>query len=1051
MKRLLLIFLFLCYLLPVSAQDGTVRGVIRDETNQPIPGVTVREKGTSNVTVSAANGTYRIKVKAGASLQFRYLGFKPQERKVGTRTTIDVTLQDDINTLNEVVVVGYGQKTSRKELTGSISSVSGQELASVPVQNVAQALQGRVAGLQVTTDSGEPGEAPKITIRGGTSISQSNEPLYVVDGVPQTDGLNFLDPTDIESIDALKDAASTALYGARGANGVILVTTRGAKSGKTTLNYEGYIGVRKISKYLPVLTPLQYVNYIYEGNYTDPTNSDRLSRRYGTYDTFEQTYGNRPGIDWQKETMGETAMSQYHKFSIAGGKETKYNLFYSRNINDGLLKYSGANKDIAKLMITNAIGKKAVVTGIVNYSSQYVYGSGGTEYGGNARLSMLQNLLQYRPVSGKDDNDFDLINDTLDEFDDPGNPAFQSPLIAIRSRQNQVRTRSLNANVTARYNITKKITYNGLVSFTNQFRKTSQFITAENITALRTGGPSGSISEDFIKRLSYNNVINYSNTFSKVHKLDVAIGQEYLYNYREGFGASASRFPVANNGIYDLGAGTVPGFPSSFAEDDKMFSLFTRANYSYKRRYLFSASLRRDGSSKFGSENLYGYFPAASAAWRIIEEPFMKASRVFSDLKLRVSYGTSGNNRIANYAALGVFGSGYYGLGNQVVPTVSQLNLSNPFLKWETVVQKNIGLDLGLFKQRITLTAEVYENLSKDLLYNSRIPASTGFTTQLRNIGKTSSRGVELTLNTANIRNKDFSWNTNLNLTINRTKVLQLNGSEDFLLSTSFSSMNDYILKVGQPVGVMYGYLSDGLYQPEDFDYNESNNTYRLKTGVLRDQAALRPGYAKYKDLSGPDGTPDNVIDDYDRTIIGNANPKLLGGINNTFKYKNIDLGIFLNFSLGNDIYNGNLMQNLTRAGDFNSSLAYHADRFTYIDKATGTVITDQSQLAAVNKGKTKATINGYGNKVSDRVIEDGSFLRINNVNLGYTLPQKWIKAVKLSNARVYLTAYNLHVFTKYSGYDPEVSVLNNPLARGLDFSAYPRGRFFVAGINVSL
>jgi len=1054
MKRIIILFLLLSTCKILFAQEViTVKGVVRDETNLPLPGATVNEKGTANTTITGNDGGFTIKVKPGSRLVFSYLGTKTVEQQVNNRTTINAKLINDTNNLNEVVVTGYGQTVARKDLTGAISSIKGDELAKVPVQNIAQALQGRIAGMQVTMGSGDPGSEPSIKIRGGTSITQSNEPLYVVDGVPQTEGLAFLDPTDIESIDVLKDASATAIYGARGANGVVLVTTKKMKSGKTTISYDGYVGAKTISKYLPVLDPYQYVQYVYENALSNPGRLATFLKTYGSYDSLQIRYGNRPGVNWQKEVMGKTVMSQYHKVSINGGSnEIKYNLFYSKNNNDGILLNSGADKDIAKLTVVNNIGSKAVVTGIVNYSNQFIYGTGGTETGGNARLSFLQTLLQYRPINGKNDNDLDLLDDTTDPLDNQSNPAFQSPVISLNSRKIEQSIKSLNASATVRYSFLKNLTYNGLVSFNSQTNKIKTFIDATNIQAIRAGGPNGGISDALTKRLSYNNVITYANVFAKDHKFDASIGQEYIYNYTERFAASAGGFPTVNNGVDDLGAGTVANFPSSFAEDDKLLSFFARANYAYKGRYLFSASIRRDGSSKFGDQNVFGYFPSGAFAWKIAEESFMKNVKAVSDLKLRMSYGHSGNNRIANYAALSTYVMGNYPLNNRIINTLYQANLANPFLKWETVVQGNIGLDVGLFKQRIMLTAELYDNRSKDLLYNTRIPASSGFTTQLQNIGETSSKGIELTLSTVNIKNSNFLWNTSFNIAFNKTKVLKLSNDENSLLVNSYNpAINDYIVQVGQPVGIMYGYINDGLYQVNDFNYNTTTGTYSLKAGVVNNGNPAQPGYAKYKDISGPNGAPDGVINEFDRTAIGNANPKFTGGINNNFSYKGFDLSVFLDFTYGNDILNGNFQNNLGISGDFNSNLAFQADRWTNVN-AAGQLVTSPVELEALNRGKNQvASIGGTVGRLTSLSIEDGSFLRINNVSLGYTIPKKWLSKLSIANARFYFTAYNLHVFTNYSGYDPEVSVIRNPLTPGVDFSAYPRGKSFVAGLNLSL
>ncbi|MBZ4189890.1 SusC/RagA family TonB-linked outer membrane protein [Niabella beijingensis] len=1048
-------FVLLLLLLGISgtltAQTIQVSGVISNASGEPLAGVTVNEKGSARSVQTQANGQYSINVAGNAVLVVSHVGYEGKEVAVNDREQIDISLLADDKSLEQVVVVGYGTQ-KRKDLTGAISSVSGAELAKVPVQNVAQALQGRLAGVQVTMTDGSPGAEPSIKIRGGTSITQSNQPLYVVDGVPQTDGLAFLDPMDIENIDVLKDASATAIYGARGANGVVLITTKQTKAGKVTVNYDGYVGIKKITSEIPVMGAYDYLLLDYERRAGDSARVAGFETLYGPYDSLQTIYGNRPGKNWQDEVFGSAVMNQYHKISINGGsKETRFNVFYSRNKDEGIMLNSGSTKNIGKIMLNHKIGNKLTINAIANYSNQKITGLPPTE-GGNARLTVLQTLLQYRPVSGRNPSDDDALLDLeTDPLDNQSSPAFQSPIIGARSRLRERVINTLNANATLQYNINRHLTYRGLISYTVKGNKFKQFNTAESIVAIRSGGPFGSIDEQNDSRLNYNNTLTYNQNFGQQHRMDVTVGQEYIYNYLERFGASASNFPTVNNGWDDLSMGTVFGTPSSYAEDDKLLSFFGRVNYGYKDKYLLTASLRADGSSKFGANNRWGIFPSAAFAWRIINEEFIRNIPVFSDLKLRVSYGQSGNNRISNYAALGIYTTGSYPLNNNIVASAYQNNLPNPNLKWEANQAVNIGLDLGLWDQRVTLTAELYDNRSKDLLFDTRIPSSSGFITQFQNIGTTSSRGLEFTLNTANIRNANFNWNTSFNIAFNRTKVLELSEGETSKIVNSYTTLNDFILQVGQPVGIMYGYVTDGLYQVSDFDYNASGNTYTLKPGVVKDNRTVQPGYQKFKDISGPDGVPDGVINDLDRTAIGNANPRYTGGINNTFSYKGFDLSVFLNFSVGNDVYNANVLNNAALSNDLKNTLSRFTDRWMTID-ASGQRVTDPDALTALNQGKT---IPSYIGMVSDRlystIIEDGSFLRINNVSLGYSLPKSWIQRAKIANARVYFTAYNLHVFTKYSGYDPEVSTVNNAITPGVDFSAYPRAKSFVFGINLSL
>ncbi len=1050
MKRTIFLFLLLITGTVIYAQDAiTVKGVVSDGQNIPMPGATVSEKGTKNSTTTSMDGVYQIKVKSNAILVFTFLGTKPIELPVKNRTSLNAKLIDDANNLNEVVVVGYGTK-SRKDLTGAISSIKGEELAKTPVQNVAQALQGRIAGMEVTMSDGTPGSDPSIKIRGGMSITQSNEPLYVIDGVPQTSGLGFLDPMDIETMDILKDASSTSIYGAQGGNGVILITTKKIKAGKVSINYDTYAGIKQVTSEIPVMNPYDFALLTYERVVADPIKLAAFTTNYGAFDQLESLYTNRTGKNWQKEIFGSPVVSQYHKLSISGGQnETKFNIFYSLNDDEGVMIGSASRKNIAKLSINHNVNKKFSVSGIVNYSNQKITGL-DTGEGGNPRLSMLQNVFRYRTVNGLLGSDEDLENFLFDPLDNT--LALQSPLVTIASQQRESVNKSINASVQLQYNLTPNLVYRGLASFTDTNFKSKYFNDSSGIQAIRSGGPNGGITSILSNRFNYNNTITYSNTFNKKHKFDITAGQEYIYNYSEALSVSASAFPVVNSGWDRLDLGTVPGIPTSLTQDDKMMSYFARSNYAFNNKYLFSASIRTDGSSKFGTKNQWGYFPAVSAAWRVINEDFMKNATAVSDLKLRVSYGQAGNNRIANYAALGIFDSGSYPLNNQTVTAAFQKNLPNPDLKWESTQSTNLGLDLGFFRQRITLTTELYDNRSKDLLYNTRIPANAGFTNQFQNIGSTSSRGLEFTLNTVNIRKPDFSWNTSFNIAFNKTKVLALSEGETSLLTESYApKVNDYILEVGKPVGIMYGYVNDGLYQVSDFDstYNSTTSTYTyaLKPGVVKDNsAAAQPGFIKFKDING-----DGVINDLDRTAIGNANPKFSGGLNNTFSYKGIDLSVFLNFTVGNDIYNANVLNNASLNTENLNSLAVFANRWTTIN-AVGQRVTDPTELAALNAGKNNPSWNGNttGRLYSD-IIEDGSFLRINNISLGYTLPKKWLSSSKISNLRFYLTLYNLYVFTKYTGYDPEVSVINNALTPGVDFSAYPKSKSFITGLNISL
>ncbi|MBE9598518.1 TonB-dependent receptor [Pedobacter sp. MC2016-24] len=1050
MKRFLLLLIIVAGNLTLYAQNISVKGVVTDEAGNTLPGATVTEKGVANGKVTDNNGAYEIRVKSDAILVFSYIGSITTERAVKGRSVIHVKLADDNKNLNEVVVIGYGE-VKRKDLTGAVSSIKGTELSKVPVQNVASALQGRIAGMQVAPADGTPGSQPAITIRGGGSITQSNEPLYVVDGIPQTDGLSFLDPMDIESVDVLKDASATSIYGARGANGVILITTKQPKAGKLTINYDMYYGAKKVTKEIPVLNPYQYTLLQYERALATATELDRYIKTFGDFSQRDALYAGKPGISWQDLTLGNTANSQYHKVSISGGSsETRFNLFYSHNNDEGVMVNSSSDKDVMKLTVNHNLGKKLKVNGIVNYSNQNTYGVGTRE--GNNRFNQLQNIFQYRPTYGIAGSDDDLINQDTDPFlsDDSGN-VLQNPVTNAESQLRSTNNKLLNLSTSLDYELFKGFTYRGLVNLKTSNNKTNMFNDARSMSAKRTNGPNGSIAQADQNGWNYSNTLTYTTKFKKDHVLTVMAGQEQLYNLVQSFSLAASGFPNINLGLDDIAQGSVAGPLSSRKEDDKLFSLFSRANYAYKDRYIFSASFRADGSSKFGVDNKFGYFPSGAFAWRVSDEGFMKNIRQISDLKLRLSYGASGNNRIDNYLSLDLFQSGFYPLNNANVIAVFPNALPNPDLKWETTVSKNLGIDLGLFGQRVQLTVDAYDNRISDLLLNTVVSGVSGFNNMLINVGSTSNKGVEFSLNTVNIKKTDFSWNTNFNIGFNNNKVVSLNKGDKFLLANSgwaANLENDYIVEVGQSVGRMFGYRTNGIYTVDDFDYNEGTKVFTLKSGLAQDPNNLaKPGSLKYIDVNG-----DGVINADDRSVIGNARPKFTGGLNNNFSYKGFDLSIFINWSYGNDIYNGNLLNNSQLQLNNINTLDYFADRWITVN-AAGQRITDRAEMAALNAGKTKPSYNGAGTslRLYDQMIEDGSFLRINNVSLGYTFPKNWVSRLKMSGARVYVTAYNLHTFTKYSGYDPEVSTANpSRLTPGVDFGAYPRSRSFVAGVNVS-
>jgi len=1050
MKRILIFFIaIIINSYGLFAQSYTVQGTVVDETNQPLIGVTVKEKGTGVGAATTDKGNFSLQVKGPNSvLLFSYLGYEQKELVLNGENTVKVVLVTDLSTMDEVVVVGYGTM-KRRDLTGSVSSIDGDALSRAPVVDVTSALVGQSAGMQVSSSEGAPGAGISIKIRGGGSITQSNEPLYVIDGFPQTEGLSSLDPMDIESIDILKDASATAIYGARGANGVVLVTTKKGKGGQTRVNYDMYYGVKKITNTLAMLDPYEYVIYDYERSLKSEEDLNKFTNRYGAYDELESLYLNKPGIDWQNELFGSNVNNQYHKIGATGGSEnTQFNLFYSFNNDEGIMVNSGAKKNNAKLSLSHTANEKLKINGSINYTQQEIYGAGTSE--GGDRFNKLQNILQYRPTIGKSGIDSDLLD--LDEdpalLDDEGN-VMQNPLTNAIAETRKRDINNLYLNTSLDYKIFKNLSYRGMVGMNSNNLKVFEFNGSRSVNAKRTGGPNGAITDTKRNSWNYSNTLTYSNTINQKHSLNVLLGQEELYSESELLGASAQRFPNDDIGLNDLSQGSLSGIPRSFYEDERMISFFSRVNYSYLDRYLFTASLRADGSSKFGSGNKYGYFPSAAFAWKLIEEDFLKTSELLSDFKFRASYGHTGNNRISNYLSLALLEAGNYPLNNSPSISLGSRTLPNPNLKWETTKSMNLGLDIGFLNEKIHFTVDVYNNKTEDLLLAAEVPYSSGYNTVQMNIGSTRNRGLELALNTRNMVKQDFQWTTNFNLTFNKNKVLSLiDGQEFFYSEASYGALNesDYLVKVGKPVGLMFGYQSEGLYQVSDFDYESGE--YKLKAGIpFNPNNKPQPGYLKLSDINN-----DGLITSSDRTIIGNANPVGFGGLTNTFSYKAFDLSILLNWVWGNDVYNANKLANSQTHLAYRNTYEYFKDRWSTIDN-TGNRITDPAQLSAINEGKTIPVYNGTQDlKFYDRMVEDGSFLRINNVSLGYTFPDNWISKVKINSLRVYVTGYNLYTFTNYSGFDPEVnSRSSNGVTPGVDFGAYPRSRSFVFGINVSL
>lgn len=1059
MCRLVLLFVLFFIGTSAYAQNMTVTGRVIDDDGIEVIGASVVVKGATGVgTITDLDGNYSLTVNDASRdvLVFSYVGMTSQEVKVGGRKVINVTLKSDAVMLDEVVTIGYAT-VRKKDLTGSVSSVSSKDIASVPISDVTQALSGKVAGVQVMRSQGSPDADISIKVRGGTSITQSNEPLYIIDGFPSEDGLKGIEASDIASIDILKDASSTAIYGARGANGVILVTTKGGNVDKFNISYDMYIGFKKVNKRYDVLDVLDFVKLEYERSINEPDKmNDFVLPIYGNYDEYDELYANRQGIDWQDEVFNRsTAMTQQHKISLSGGsKISQYMLTYTRNVDDGIWYGSGLKRDNFRVKLSQEATSWLKFSTNISYIDEVTEGLGSLQEGGAS--SRMQHVIQYRPTIGKNGNDEQLLIDD----DDPallleGASQMQSPIASIESEQRTKRNQILSMNGDLEIRLPKDLTYRGTIGIRRRTIKTDIFYSERSKQAKNAGAPYGWKEIEEQSSFMYNNVLTWDKSFNREHHLTLVAGQEYIQYGTDYLKSGARQFSDINFGLADMSLGASPDKVITRLESEKMLSYFMRGNYSLKDKYLFSASVRADASSKFGDNHKWGVFPAASFAWRASEEEFVKKWGIFSNLKVRLSYGAAGNNKIDNYLSLSKMGSVWIPYnGTSTVSGFVSKQLYNPDLQWETNVTSNFGLDMGFLNQRIQLTVDLYNINTKNLLLDAPIPLLSGYKSMMINAGRTNNRGIELALTTHNINTKDFSWSTTLNLSHNRNEVKELYNADYMEIvsnwaQTSEFNKSDYIIRVGEPLGQMYGYRLAGIYTVDDFTFDEATQKYTVKEGIPYDKNFYpKPGFWKFEDLDG-----DKQITESDKTVIGNANPKLYGGLTNNFTWKGFDLSIFLNFSIGNKIYSANKMYYTKFNNRWRNTLKDEAlQRFTIINDKGENIQNDPVQLAALNAGRNYVSVEGSSNLYfHSGYVEDGSFLKINNVSLGYTLPKSLIKKIHLSNVRFYATGYNLYTFTKYSGYDPEVNTYSNGgLTPGIDWGAYPSSISVVFGANIT-
>ncbi|HEY3404006.1 MAG TPA: TonB-dependent receptor [Ohtaekwangia sp.] len=1039
------------------AQSKTVTGVVTDENSEPLPGVSIVEKGTTNGTTTDADGRFSLQVPEDATLVFSFIGMRPVEMPVGGQTTLSVAMQADMATLEEVVVVGYGT-AKKSDLTGAVASVTGDDLRKMPVASISESLTGRMAGVQVTTTEGSPDAEVNIRVRGGTSLSQSNTPLFIVDGFPVS-SIADISPSDIKSIDVLKDASSTAIYGSRGANGVIIITTKGGTTdGKVSVSYNVFAGYKKIAKTLDVLEPQDYAKWQYEFAVLedDLTSYEDYFGLYEDIDLYDIK-----GNDWQKQIYGRTGKVFSNDLSVRGGTEKfNYSLSYARYQEKAIMIGSDFVRDNLTVKLNNKPNEKIDIGFSLRYSNTEINGGGANEQNEiSSADSRLKHSVGYPPIpvpgitTGDDTNEQtagDLVNPITatndnDRFQERWNYNMGASFGWKIIDNLQLRIEGGIDN----YNITN----NRFYGLTTYFVKNRPAAENQNL-------PAAILQDRKEFRARNTNTISYDfkDVIAGDHHLNVLLGQEILltqtnqmtseiHGYPEFFGADeAFRLTTQGKPI---------SVNNNYSPDDKLLSFFTRANYDYKGRYLLTAVYRADGSSRFLDDNVWGYFPSVSAGWKVSEESFMSGtSSWLNSLKLRASYGVAGNNNIPTGQTFQFYESRtdtwINGAGSFWAPSST---MANPDLKWETTTTRNLGLDFSILSGRVTGTIDAYKNNTKDLLI--LFPTGgTGYANQYRNMGETENKGIEASLTYAVIDEADYGLNLSFNIAFNRNEVNSLGSMDVINAQSGWASteiIRDYEVSLGNSLGRMLGYQSDGRYEVSDFEGYTEDDGWILKAGVADASTVvgeISPGTMKLKDV-----TNDGQVTIDDLEIIGNVNPKFNGGfIINGHAY-GFDLTASFNYSFGNDVYNANKIEFTTAkpANQYRNLITNMEEgkRWTNIDPATGERVTDMNQLAAMNENTTMWSPYMARYVFSDWAVEDGSFLRLNTLTLGYTVPADIASKAKLKNFRVYVTGYNVFLLTNYSGFDPEVSTRRNtPYTPGVDYSAYPRSRQMVVGLN---
>ena len=1081
----MLLLMVLCVGLPARAQNITVNGVVEDSAGEPMIGATVLVDGSKDGVATDFDGNFTIKCAPNAKLHVSYIGYKPQTIEVNGQTNIKVVLLEDSEALEEVVVIGYGGTRARRDLTGSVGSVSGVKLAAVPVTSAAVALQGKVAGVQVTTVDGQPGADINIRVRGATSVTQANDPLYIVDGF-QVDNINDIPPADIQSIDILKDASLTAIYGAKGGNGVVIVTTKSAQEGKTQVNFNAQGSISHISKKLDLMNTPEFVNYQWD--------LAAATKKYNTTETnqFRYYFGNpldmdlynaAPTHDWQDEVMGGNPFSYSTNLSIGGGTDkTRYNISITQSDDRGIIMGSG----VRRTNIHTKLQTKILPNLTLQFNPKVSYRRDEGAGGDNVGTGGIIDVLRYRPTNGI--RELGLVwADGVADPDAEAAFAYTNPVNDIASNTRKKHSYTVTNQSALEYKPITGLTLRTEGVYNFAFSDDKRFWGPLTATGKKHNNlPVASITKTQKNSYTWTTTASYDWSVKDMHNFYALVGFE-LYNSQSQNTFQQNRyFPRdidAQRAWDNMGLGTPYQSTSELGTADRTTSYFGQINYNYNHKYLLSATFRADGSSLFAPGNQWGYFPSVSGAWVLSEENFLKDQTWLNELKFRAAIGKAGNNRIKadQWRFL------YYSNNTEGPEFDKSLSdgdlwmdtgkyLVNPDLKWETTLTRNFAFDIALFDNRLRITPEYYWNTTSDLIYEADVLTTMGYAKQYQNIGQVTNRGFELSVNGDILRGKDYVLSASFNIGANKMKVDKLTGDESYLelrhSRANSTAGNNYRLEVGGEVGLIYGYVYDGLYSFDEFYYDAGagiykpiDNAYINKMGLdckptvnmdgmfdsNRAGKATLPGKPKFKDLNG-----DGRIDEKDRTIIGRTTPKLQGGFGLNGQWKGFDFVANFTYFLDFDVYNATAYYLSSSIGNTNGNylnvFSKFTDRWNYTDGKWHTYGDDTKRelYESVNAGKTQWNPADLRKDYTvSNFVEDGSFLRCTDITLGYTLPTNIISKAGMSKCRFYASVTNPFIITSYSGFDPEVDVQSG-LTPSYDMNRYPRSRSYVLGINLS-